>query len=120
VRFDYEVRGSNGGAYGLQAPLTDFYAFNGWTLNYFNVPRQGLVDRWLTARWIAGPVTLYGEAHRFRPDVGGGNYGREADLGATWDVQPGFAMRLQHARYDPGTWADARIRKTWLTATFTY
>lgn len=120
ARFDYETRGSNGGVYGLQAPLTDFYAFNGWTLNYFNVPRQGLVDRWLTARWNAGPVTLYGEAHRFRPDVGGGNYGRETDLGATWDVQPGLTVRLQHARYDPGTWADSRIRKTWLTATFTY
>jgi len=38
LRYDYEVKGSNAGAYGLQAPLTDFYQFNGWTLHFFNTP----------------------------------------------------------------------------------
>lgn len=120
VRYDHEVRGSNGGQYGLQAPLTDFYAFNGWSLRFFNAPREGLVDRWVTARYAAGPLTFYGERHRFDPDVGGGDFGRELDLGVTWDLAPGLAVRFQHARYDPGTMSGERVRKSWLTASWSF
>jgi hypothetical protein len=121
VRYDHEERGSNGGAYGLQAPLTDHYAWNGWTLHFFNGPRQGLVDRWLTARWAVGPVTFYGEAHRFRSDFGDIDFGREADLGVTWEIIPDLVARLQHGRYDPGAGTpDPTVRKTWLTVAFTW
>jgi hypothetical protein len=121
VRADYEFRGSNDGLYGLQIPLTDFYAFNGWTLHFFTVPRQGLKDAWITARWAIGPVTLFGEGHRFKSDFGGLDFGREADLGATWEILPNAILRLQHARYDPGAGRpDPEIRKTWLTLTVTF
>jgi len=121
VRFDTETRGSNGGIYGLQAPLTDFYAYNGWTLHFFTVPKQGLRDRWLTARYAIGAVTLYGETHRFRSDFGGLDLGREHDLGVTWEVLPNALVRLQHARYDPGDGlASASVRKTWLTLDYTF
>lgn len=116
VRYDHEVRGSNAGAYGLQAPLTDHYAWNGWSLHFFFGPREGLVDRWLTARVGLGPVTLYAEAHRFRSDFGGLDFGRETDVGLTWELLPNLAARLQHARYEPGAGRpDPRVRKTWLT-----
>jgi len=121
VRFDQEVKGSNGGLYGLQMPLTDFYAFNGWTLHFFNTPRQGLRDRWLTLRYALGPVTLYGEAHRFRSDYGGIDFGRENDIGVTYVFNENIVARLQHARYDPGAdTPDPSIRKTWLTISYTY
>ena len=121
LRGDYEVRGSNDGAYGLQIPLTDFYAFNGWTLKWFSAPREGLRDGWLTARWAIGPVTLYGEAHRFDSDFGDLDFGRELDAGITWSILPNALLRLQHARYDSGSGRDyPEIRKTWLTFTFTY
>lgn len=120
VRYNHEVRGSNGGVYGLQAPLTDYYAFNGWTLHFFNAPRQGLVDRWATGRYVWRNVTLYAEAHRFRADFGGQGLGRELDVGITYEI-PRIVVRLQHGRYDPGAGTpDPRIRKTWLTATLTY
>ena len=120
VRYDHEVKGSNHGVFGLENPLTDYYAFNGWTLNFFNTPRTGLVDRWLTARYAVGPVTLYGEAHRFRADFGGADLGRENDLGATLDLGHDAMLRLQHARYDspPGIAAD--IRKTWITLSWNF
>src|SRR5205085_5178780 len=54
LRYDHEVKGSNNGQYGVQMPLTDFYAFNGWTLHFFNTPAFGLVDRWLTLRSAFG------------------------------------------------------------------
>jgi len=120
VRFDQEVKGSNHGLFAVENPLTDFYAFNGWTLNFFTTPRAGLVDRWLTGRYAIGPVTLYGEAHRFHADFGGDDLGRENDLGLTVDLGHDANLRLQHARYDspPGTAAD--IRKTWVTLTWNF
>ena len=121
VRLDHETKGSNAGQYGMQMPLTDFYAFNGWTLHFFTTPRAGLRDSWLTARHAVGPVTFYGEAHRFKSDFGGLDYGREKDLGVTWEALPNVIVRLQHARYDPGAGSPApRIRKTWLTIAYAF
>jgi hypothetical protein len=121
ARFDYEVRGSNGGRYGLQTPLTDFYGFNGWTLHFFTVPQQGLRDGWVTGRWEWRMLTFYAEAHRFRSDFGSLDLGRELDVGVTAKLLPNATLRLQHARYDHGSGrADADIRKTWLTLTYTF
>jgi hypothetical protein len=122
LRYDYEVKGSNGGVYGLQTPLTDFYAFNGWTLHFFNTPRAGLRDRWATARAQLGPVILYGEEHRFRSDFSDLDYGRETDLGITWNPLENLTLRVQNARYRPGsaTPPQPRVTKTWITLTYTY
>jgi len=121
LRFDYEVKGSNGGYYGVQMPLTDFYAFNGWTLHFFNTPRRGLRDGWVTVRQGLHGFTFYTEAHRFRTDFGGIDQGRELDAGITYDWNERLTLRLQHARYDRGTGTpDPNIRKTWLTLTYTY
>jgi hypothetical protein len=121
VRYDHEVKGSNQGAFGVQMPLTDFYRYNGWTLNFFTTPRQGLHDDWLTLRAAWRRLTLYGEAHRFHSDFGSLDFGRENDIGLTVDILDGLTARLQHARYDPGGGlAGASIRKTWLTVTYVY
>ena len=121
ARYDFEVKGSNSGRYGLQMPLTDFYAFNGWTLHFFNTPRTGLRDQWLTLRYALGNFTLYAESHRFRSDYASIGLGRENDAGITYAVMENCIVRLQHARYDPGAGTpDPRIRKTWLTLTFNY
>jgi hypothetical protein len=121
VRFDYEVKGSNAGLYGVQMPLTDFYAFNGWTLHFFNTPRQGLRDGWVTLRQAFDAFTFYAEAHRFRSDYGGIGFGRELDAGITYAWNESLTLRLQHARYDPGAGTpDPSIRKTWLTLTYSY
>jgi Alginate export len=121
LRYDEERKGSNGGQYGLQMPLTDFYGFNGWTLHFFNTPRQGLRDRWITGRYSVGDFTLYAEAHRFRSDFGNIDFGREVDTGVTYTWGEHLVARLQHAQYDPGSGTpDASIRKTWLTLSLTY
>jgi hypothetical protein len=122
ARYDYEVKGSNGGQFGVEMPLTDFYRYNGWTLTFFNTPRQGLHDQWLTVRWaIIDPLTFYGESHRFRSDFAGLDFGRENDAGLTWSIMEGLDLRLQYARYDPGSGtANPSIRKTWLTLNYTY
>jgi hypothetical protein len=121
LRYDEERKGSDGGEYGVQMPLTGFYAFNGWTLHFFNTPRQGLRDRWLTGRLAFGDFTLYAEGHRFRSDYGNIDFGREVDTGITYAWGDHLVARLQHARYDPGAGTpDGSIRKTWLTVSLTY
>jgi len=121
LRYDEERKGSNGGQFGLQMPLTDFYAFNGWTLHFFNTPRQGLRDRWLTGRYSIGDFTLYAEGHRFRSDYGNIDFGREVDTGITYAWGEHLVARLQHARYDPGAGTpDPAIRKLWLTVSLAF
>jgi hypothetical protein len=121
LRYDEERKGSNGGQYGLQMPLTDFYAFNGWTLHFFNTPRQGLRDRWLTGRYGVGDFTFYAEGHRFRSDVGNVDFGREVDMSVTYAWGEHLVARLQHARYDPGSGTpDPAIRKIWLTVSLAF
>jgi hypothetical protein len=122
LRYDEETKGSNEGLYGMQLPLTDFYAFNGWTLRFFNTPRTGLRDRWLTARASAGPFVAYLEEHRFRSDFGDLDYGRETDVGLTWSGPADIVVRLQHGRYRPAPSqaGAATIDKAWLTLTYTY
>jgi hypothetical protein len=121
ARYDYEVKGSNSGRYGLQMPLTDFYRYNGWTLHFFNTPRTGLRDQWLTLRGAIGNFTLYAESHRFKADFGGTDLGRENDVGLAYAFMDNGLARLQHARYEPGTGTpDPSVHKTWLTITITY
>jgi hypothetical protein len=121
LRYDQETKGSNGGAYGLQMPLTDFYAFNGWTLHFFNTPPQGLRDRWFTLRYQFRQAVFFGETHRFRSDFRDLDFGKETDLGITLELRGNCRLRLQHARYDRGSgMAAPQIRKTWLTLDLTY
>jgi hypothetical protein len=121
LRYDYEVKGSNGGRYGVQMPLTDFYAFNGWTLHFFNTPRQGLRDGWITLKAVWQNFTFYGESHRFRSDYGSIDFGKELDVGLTYSWNENMTLRVQNARYDPGSnTPDPTIRKVWVTFTWTY
>jgi hypothetical protein len=123
LRYDEEMKGSNNGRYGLQMPLTDFYGFNGWTLHFFNTPFQGLHDRWLTLRAGFAPWNLvfFGEQHKFRSDFRDLDFGKETDAGLSWSFREGAILRLQHAAYDAGSGQVApRIRKTWITLTYTY
>ena len=121
LRLDQETKGSNDGLYGLQNPLTDFYAFNGWSLRFFTTPRVGLRDRWFTGRYARGAWTFFGEEHRFRSDYGSADYGRETDVGITWEALPNLVVRAQHARYTPAPQSTlSRLHKTWITASYLF
>jgi len=82
-------------------------------------PREGLRDDWLTGRYAVGAFTLYAEIHKFKSDFGGLDFGREKDIGITWEILPNATLRLQHARYDPGADNAGNVRKTWLTFSYT-
>ena len=116
ARVDHEVKGSNGGRYGFQTPLTNQYAFNGNALTFFDTPTTGLRDTWATLRWEQGRWSALGEYHWFRSDHGGLRYGREFDANVTYTINPRAYLRAQWARYRVfagGFGAD--IDKVWLT-----
>ncbi len=122
VRIDHEVKGSNRGVYGFQTPLTDFYAFNGWALQYTSTPREGLRDTWFTARHQIDKLEFFMEVHRFRSDFGGLMLGRELDVGLTYPVLNNLEIKLQHAQFKAGSGARATndVDKTWLAFTYRY
>ena len=122
ARFDQEVKGSNNGIYGFQTPLTDFYAFNGWALQYTSTPAQGLRDTWLTARGQMQKLGLFTEYHRFRSDFGGLALGREIDVSATYPITRALVAKLQHAQFRAGSGASTKndVDKTWFTLTYKY
>jgi Alginate export len=121
-RMDYEVKGSNNGAYGFQTPLTDFYAFNGTALQFTSTPMQGLRDAWLTMRGEVEKFDLFAEYHQYRSDVGGLKFGQELDLSASYPLLSNLVAKLQHATYRPGdnVLGKLNVDKTWLAFTYNY
>ena len=99
ARVDHEIKGSNGGRYGFQTPLTNQYAFNGNALQFFDTPKEGLRDTWTSVRWEQGPWSALGEYHWFHGDSDGRRFGRELDLNLTYTVNPRAYLRAQWARY---------------------
>ncbi|MBK9624405.1 MAG: hypothetical protein IPO38_07535 [Rhodocyclaceae bacterium] len=122
ARIDREVKGSNGGIYGFQTPLTDYYAFNGWALQYTSTPRVGLIDTWLTARGQMQKLSLFTEYHRFRSDFGGLTLGREFDVSVTYPITPTLVAKLQQAQFRAGSGASVKndVDKIWFTLTYKY
>ena len=122
ARIDHEVKGSSGGIYAFQTPLTDYYAFNGLALQYTSTPPQGLRDTWLTVRAQIEKLGLYMEVHRFRADFGDLAFGREFDASLTYPLTRNLLIKLQHAQFRAGDGARVKndVDKTWFAITYTY
>ena len=72
--------------------LTDFYAFNGWALQFTTTPRAGLRDSWLTMR---GNFAALGSAGRIPPlPLGMGR----VDYGDEWDASVALPPAHRHRR----------------------
>ena len=122
VRADHEEKGSRRGDYGFQTPLSDYYAFNGWALQFTTTPRAGIRDSWLTLRGALGPVEARAEHHRFRSAWGALDFGTEWDASLAYQLRPDTQARLQLARFRAGrdTPEHNTVNKTWLTVTYRY
>lgn len=116
LRADHEVKGSNGGRYGYQTPLTNQYLFNGNALVFFDTPTTGLRDTWATLSWQGGQWSILGEQHWFRSDSGHQRYGQEFDATMIYTLNPRAHLRAQWARYRPAVGGyGTDINKLWLT-----
>ncbi|MEO8133275.1 MAG: alginate export family protein [Betaproteobacteria bacterium] len=124
LRLDHEVKGSNQGVYGLQTPLTDLYAFNGWALQFTTTPRQGLQDTWATVRceFLDDRIVFHTEYHRYRSNFGGLDFGHELNVSGEYRIRSNLAAQLKHARFRPGDglFGGKEVDKTWLTFNFQF
>lgn len=122
ARLDHEIKGSNKGVYGFQTPLSDYYAFSGWALQFTSTPSQGLRDTWITARGQLGNLALFLESHHYRSDFASLDLGREIDVSGSYPINPNLIVKLQDAQYRPGSGTAVKkdVDKTWLALTYTY
>ncbi len=123
ARLDYEILGSNDGLYAFQTPLGTNHLFQGWADQLLTTPRQGIKDLFLTAGTKIGPVTLFGEYHRFDADFGSLDFGTEFDVGVTY-ITPvkGLNAKFEFADYRAGDAATGKAdtQKLWVTVMYSY
>jgi hypothetical protein len=97
---DYEALGSNGGVYAMQTPLGLLHPSQGWADKFNRTPAEGVQDRWLSVGYAFGQYSFYGEAHRFRSDFGGIDYGDEIDLRFDWNLRKNLQLRNEFSRFE--------------------
>jgi hypothetical protein len=119
---DYEALGSNGGVYGMQTPLGLLHPSQGWADKFNRTPPEGVQDRWLSAGYTFGQYGIYGEAHSFRSDFGGIDYGDEIDLRFDWNLRKNLQLRNEFSRFEAS--GDARhsltdATRVWVTLSWT-
>jgi len=103
-------------AQAFQSPLGTLHAFQGWSDKYLTTPAAGIEDlSFSVATKIYGANVLL-RHHRFNPESGGPEYGREWDLLITMAFAQRYSMVLKHAYYDARSFA-TDTQKVWLMFT---
>ncbi|ACT49600.1 alginate export family protein [Methylovorus glucosotrophus] len=135
VRFDHELLSSNDGLYAFQTPFGTNHLFQGWADQFLVTPRFGIKDNYISfGGKPVDSVLLQAEYHVFTSDedfakFGGGfgdKYGKELDLGATWNVNSKLMLKAEYANFKEddrlalATARKADTEKVWLTAMYTF
>ncbi len=121
---NYEVLGSDDGAFAFQTPLATLHKFQGWADLFLVTPATGIQDLnfTLSAKFpmvkaipgLNASVTY----HKFESDFGDIDYGQE------WDAQIGFkilktAVLFKYANYDADAFS-VDTEKFWVQLGWTY
>ena len=122
LRVDYEVLGSNDGAYAFQTPLGTNHLYQGWADQFLATPPDGIRDTYVTAIAKVKKATLHAAYHAFKADVGSLDFGDETDLAVTYPFTKRLVGKLEYADYRAGDAASGKVdvRKYWLTLIFNY
>ena len=111
----YEVLEGNS-VQAFQTPLGTLHAFQGWSDKFLATPADGIEDFYFSiATKIRGAnVSLI--YHRFNPEAGGPDYGREWDLMIDRRFTERYSIVLKYANYDARSFA-TDTEKLWIMAT---
>ncbi len=122
LRIDYEVLGSNDGAYAFQTPLGTNHLYQGWADQFLATPPDGIRDTYVTAMTKVKKATLHAAFHSFKADFGSLDFGNETDLAVTYPFSKRLAGKIEYADYRAGDFASGKVdvRKVWLTLLFNY
>jgi hypothetical protein len=104
---------------GFKTPLATLHKFQGWADKFLVTPADGIKDRYIGVSGNAGPVNLAAIWHDFQAEEGGGDFGDELDLQATWPVNKMFTLQLKYANFKgDGSVTYQDTQKAWLTVQF--
>ncbi len=110
----YEVLAAGDGV-GFATPLATLHKFQGWADKFLNTPGDGVEDLYGGVSGKLGPVKLDAVYHDFQAEDGGGSFGKELDLAATWPVNRIFNTQLKFAGFDGDRPGYTDTYKVWLT-----
>jgi hypothetical protein len=100
----------------FQTPLATLHAFQGWADKLLATPAGGIEDLYLSIATTIRGASVSLIYHRFNPEAGGPNYGREWDLMINRPLAERYSIVLKYADYDARSFA-TDTRKLWIMFT---
>jgi len=116
LKAGYEVLASDNDV-GFQTPLATLHKFQGWADQFLVTPGGGIEDIYGSAGTTLGPVKLSLIYHDFQAESGGGDYGQEWDMVATWALTKRFTVQA-HGAHFLGDDDYEDVDKIWFTAQY--
>lgn len=115
AKLGYELRGSDGGAYGFSTPLATGHAFNGWADVHLAPGADGMSDLFVSVAGTLGVVKLTGVYHDYESDELNTDKGSELNFVASMPLAPKLTGGLKYAAYSQGDASTAADRdKLWI------
>ncbi len=111
----YEVLEGNS-VQAFQTPLGTLHAFQGWADKFLATPADGIEDLYLSIATKIRGANISLIYHRFNPEAGGPDYGREWDLVIKKPLAERYSIVLKYTDYDARSFA-TDTKKLWIMAT---
>jgi hypothetical protein len=119
--------GTAGGRASFRTPLST-HIFDGWAGLFITIPENGLHDLYAYAQvTLPAQIPLRFVYHKFDADSGGGDYGQEFDVLATWKFGQYWRFLLKYAYYQGAdaappiiTVPHVDVQHLWAQVEFTY
>lgn len=104
----------------FRTPLATLHRFQGWADQFLATPGTGVNDLYAVLSYPAGEWAISAVYHDFSAETGGGDYGSEIDLSATWTIDKRYSLLLKTAFFSADSAAFADTTKAWLQFTATW
>jgi hypothetical protein len=108
----YEELGSDNGV-GFSTTLATLHKFQGFADQFLGTPGSGIEDLYIKIGTKVGDVNLKAIWHDFSASEGGGDYGTELDLIASYKINKHFSLLGKYATYDSDGYK-VDVDKFWL------
>ena len=104
-----------GGAF--RTPLATLHKFQGWADQFLATPAAGIQDIYGSLAYPAGDWTVSAIYHDFSAESGGGDYGSEIDIAATWAIDKRYELLFKAAYFSADSSAFSDTTKAWVQFT---
>lgn len=109
--------GSDAAGGAFRTPLATLHKFQGWADQFLATPAAGIRDVYASLSYPQGDWKVAAVYHDFSAERGGGDYGSEIDLSATWAINARYGLLFKAAFFSADAAAFADTTKAWLQLT---